>query len=192
MKNIVAFGALGVALVLGCSAQTKEPAPPDGGWTVDKAASTLEFTASQSGKEFTGSFSDFDAAITLDPADLSAARIEVTIDMGSATTGDRQRDAALPSVDWFSAKAFPEARFSSTRIATTGQGAYEAEGALTIRGASKDLTLPFTLKISGDKGVADGAVTLVRTDFGVGQGEFESDEFVGFNVGVRYHIEASR
>lgn len=192
MKYAIALVALAFALTGECNAETSEQAPSAGGWTVDKAASTLRFVASQGGEEFTGSFSDFDAAIMLDPADLSSASIEVTVDTGSAMTGDRQRDAGLPSADWFSTKAFPEARFSSSRVRATGEGAYEAAGRLTIRGVSKDLALPFTLRIAGDKGIADGAVTLVRTDFGVGQGEFASDEFVGFNVEVRYHIEATR
>lgn len=158
-------------------------------WTVDKGKSRIEFTGSQVGTEFTGSFSSFDVSIVFDPGDLGAARIKATIDTASAKTGDRQRDDALPSKDWFSVSEFPAAVFESSDIRAAETG-YEAKGTLTLRGVSRDLTLPFSLDISGGRAVADGAVSLVRSDFGVGQGEFASGEWVGLDVKVSVHIEA--
>jgi polyisoprenoid-binding protein YceI len=162
------------------------------GWIVDKAKSWVSFTGTQTGKEFTGRFSNYGAAIVFDPDDLSMAEIEVGIDMSSAKTGDKQRDDALPGKDWFAAAAFPLARFSASDVVATGAGAYEARGRLTIREATRDLALPFTLSIDGSRATADGAVTLVRTDYGVGQGEFATGEWVGLDVKVSFHIEATR
>lgn len=167
-----------------------EPAAPVK-WAVDKGKSRIEFTGSQTGKEFTGSFSSFDVSVVFDPANLAAARIKATIDMASAKAGDRQRDDALPSKDWFSVASFPTAVFESSDIRAAGSS-YEASGTLTLRGVSKDLTLPFSLDISGDHAVADGSVSLVRSDFGVGQGEFVTGEWVGLDVKVSVHIEANR
>jgi polyisoprenoid-binding protein YceI len=165
---------------------------PAGGWTIDKAKSRIEFSGTQTGKEFKGAFGTFDAAIVFDLADLSGARVDVSVDTASAKTGDKQRDDALPGGDWFSAKAFPTATFSSSEVVATGEGAYEARGTLTIRGVARDLVLPFTLSIDGGRAVADGSATLVRTDFGVGQGEFATGQWVGLDVAVAFHIEASR
>lgn len=189
------LAALAAAVSLaGCGAKSVEAAEAasPGGWIVDRANSRLEFSGTQTGDAFTGAFAAFDAAIVLDPADLSAASIMVVVDISSAKTGDRQRDAALPTADWFSAKAFPKATFAASEIVAVGDGAYEARGKLTIREATRDLALPFTLAIDGDKAVADGAATLVRTDFGVGQGEFATGQWVGLDVKVSFHIEASR
>jgi polyisoprenoid-binding protein YceI len=161
-------------------------------WVVDKARSWVSFTGIQTGKEFTGRFSTYDAMIDFDPDNLSTAKIEVGIDMSSAKTGDKQRDDALPSKDWFSASSFPMARFSASDVASTGSGVFEARGKLTIRDVTRDLTLPFRLSIDGSRATADGAVTLVRTDFGVGQGEFATGEWVGLEVLVSFHIEATR
>lgn len=160
-------------------------------WTVDRGASRIEFTGSQTGKDFTGSFSSFDVAIAFDPGNLGASHIKATIDTSSAATGDRQRDDALPSSDWFASKSYPAAVFESSDIRAAGNG-YEARGKLTIRGVSKDLTLPFALEIKGDRATADGSASLVRTDFGVGQGEFATGEWVGLDVKVSIHIEATR
>lgn len=161
-------------------------------WMLDKSASKLEFSATQTGKGFKGAFSSFDADIRFNPEDLSTAKIVVTVNTSSASTGDKQRDAALPTSEWFYSKAFPAATFASSKVTAQSDGSYLADGALTIRGISKPLGLPFTVEISGDRAVAEGEVTLMRSDFGVGQGEFATDEWVGFDVAVQFHIEAGR
>ncbi len=169
------------------AAQAAPPAVP-GAWIVDKSASKIEFSGTQTGVAFAGRFQAFDATIVFDPDDLAAA----TIDTGSAKTGDRQRDAALPGAEWFSSKAFPQARFRSEAVTAAADG-YEARGKLTIRETERDLALPFTLKIEGGRAIADAAVTLDRSDFGVGQGEeFLTDKWVGYEVKVTIHIEAVR
>lgn len=171
------------------------PAAQDGGppvWSVDRANSSLTFAGVQTGKSFEGSFGDFEASIAFDPANLAESKVTVVVATASAKTGDRQRDDAMPGADWFSAKAYPKAIFESSEIVSTGVDAYEARGKLTIRGVSQDVALPFSLSISGERAVADGAVTLVRTDFGVGQGEFATGQWVGLEVTVAFHIEADR
>lgn len=194
MSRLIVGALAAAAVFAGCGSKSdaNEATSAQSEWKVDKAASRLEFSATQNGKEFSGTFSSFDAAIDFDPEKLAAARIEVIVDTASAKTGDRQRDAALPTADWFAVKAFPKAAFSASKVVETGAGAYEARGKLTIRDASRDLALPFTLKIDGDNAVADGSITLVRTDFGVGQGEFATGEWVGLDVKVSFHISASR
>lgn len=174
------------------AAKPSAAAPTAADWAVDGAKSTLTFVGAQTGKAFSGNFGNFDAAIKFDPQDLQSSRIEVVVDMTSAKTGDRQRDDALPTADWFAVKEFPKATFASSKIVSAGNGNYEALGKLSIRGVSRDLVLPFTVAIDGDKAVADGSIPLSRPDFGVGQGEFATGQWVGLDVTVTYHIEASR
>lgn len=165
---------------------------PSGGWAVDYGASRLGFAATQTGKTFEGEFKKYDAEIVFDPDDLSTASIKVAVDMSSAKTGDLQRDLALPEADWFDVKAYPSARYVSTDIEKTGEGSYVAHGALSIRDATKPLDLPFTLEITGDKAHAVGEASLVRTDYGVGQGDFQKGEWVGLDVKVTVDVTASR
>lgn len=168
-----------------------DPAPASD-WSVDYGKSTLGFTATQAGKSFDGRFEKFDAKIIFDPADLPKASIDVTVDMTSAKTGDRQRDTALPDRDLFNAKAYPNAKFVSRDIEEAGSGEYVAHGALTIRDKTKDVDLPFSLEINENTAHATGGLTLVRTDFGVGQGELASDEWVAFDVDVKVDVTATR
>lgn len=161
-------------------------------WTVDYGASRLGFSATQNGAAFEGEFEKFDAKIAFDPEDPADASIDVTIDMTSAATGDKQRDSALPGSDWFKAKEFPTARYVADRVVKNSDGSYVAEGELTMRGMSRPVALPFALAVDGNVATAHGEVTLVRTDFGVGQGEFADDSWVGLEVKVSVAIEASR
>lgn len=188
-----------VSALIACGAKQESPAPQveaersEGAWTIDKAASRITFTGVQTGKEFTGAFDRFDADIVFDPADLPSARIEAVVETGSAKTGDRQRDAALPGADWFAVSAFPAARFESAEVVALSGGRYEAVGTLSIKGVERALRLPFSVAISGGRAVADAELTLNRSDFGIGQGEdFATDRWVGYAVKVAIHIEASR
>lgn len=161
-------------------------------WTVNYEKSRLGFSAAQNGKRFDGAFEKFDAKILLDPASPETGVIEVTVDMTSAKAGDRQRNAALPGSDWFKAKEFPVARFVSSEIVSDGEGRYAAKGDLTIRDVTKEIILPFTLQVEGDNALAVGEVTLVRTDFGVGRGEFTEGKWVSLDVLVRVEIAATK
>lgn len=160
-------------------------------WTPVPSESALTFTATQFGKPFEGRFADYSASIFFDPNDLAASLVVVEIDMRSAKTGDAQRDLSLVEKDWFAASDHPMARFEASEIVAVGDG-YEARGTLKIRNVARPLALPFSLAIEGDTARASGAVSILRTDFGVGQGEFSTDEFVGFDVTISFKIVARK
>ncbi len=161
-------------------------------WEVDKDKSTLSFEATQAGNAFTGTFGSFDADITLDPADLTSAKIAVTIDLKSIATGNAQRDGALPGSDLFDMAAFPSATFASTAVRSTGGNAYETDGDLSIKGIVKPVTIVFTLDIDGDNAHAKGEVQIVRTDFKVGTGQFAAEAAAGHGVKILIDIQATR
>lgn len=175
----------------GEEAQVVAPANADA-WVLDKGASRVTFKGVQQGAEFEGRFSSFDAVIILDPDNLDAASISATIDMSSVDAGDGERNSSLPTKDWFYVKKYPQATFSSDRITNTGPDMYEAAGVLMIKDIAKEITLPFRLTVS--EGVADatGVLTLVRTDYGVGQGAFATDEWIDLNVEVQVDLRATR
>lgn len=161
-------------------------------WTVDPAKSTVGFSGTQTGQPFSGRFKTFTATIDFDPAKPEAAHATVLVDTGSAATGDPQRDEALPGEDWFSAAKFPQAKFEVSGFKPLGGDRYEATGTLTIRDATKPVTLPFTLTTAGDTAHAVGHAQLVRSAFGVGQGAWATDEYVAFEVNVDVDLTAAK
>jgi len=159
-------------------------------WTVQPAQSTLGFSGVQTGAPFRGVFTQWTAQISFDPANPQAAHVKVVIKTASAETGDTQRDAAMPDSDWFDASAFPQAVFEATGFTPEGGNKYQTAGTLTIRGISQKVTLPFTLVINGSQAKAKGEISLLRTVYGVGQGNWSSGDWVGLNTGVAFDLVA--
>jgi polyisoprenoid-binding protein YceI len=137
-----------------------------------------------------GRFNSWKADILFGPEALDKSKVTVTVDMSSAKTGDDQRDASLPSADWFDTATHPKAVFTATKFEKTAEGAYVAHGTLDLRGVKKPVDLPFKLKIVGDKAQMSGATSLDRTLFGVGQGEFTATDQVPAKVAVRVQLNA--
>jgi polyisoprenoid-binding protein YceI len=182
MKRVM-LGFAGVLLAGSVSAQAAT-------WTIDTAKSHLGFTGSENGAPFTGHFGKFSGTIVFDPANPATGHADVTIETGSAATGDPQKDGALPGSDWFAVDRYPAAHFVATGFKANGSGAYEAVGTLTLRGIAQPMTLPFTLAISGKTAKADGSVPLIRTKFGVGQGAWSTAQYVALQVSVAFDIIA--
>jgi len=177
------------------AAQTPAPTSaeptPAGPWTV-KAGSTLGFTSSWSGQAIEGAFRSWDAHIVFSPDDLTHSKIVVSVNIGSVSTGDAQRDATLPTDDWFAAAAHPKATFTATHIRKIGEGRYLADGTLDLKGVKAPLSLPFTLAIAGDTAKARGTVSIDRTHFGVGLGEWAATDSIPALVKVSFALNATR
>jgi polyisoprenoid-binding protein YceI len=164
--------------------------PPN--WELDREASSIRFRATQNDKSFEGSFGRWNAGIILNPEmPEQEGEIEAVIDLASADAGASDRNEALPGEGWFNTALHPTATFRSAMITATGEGSYVADGTLTIKGVSRDVSMPFTLTIDeAGRAAADGSVMLDRSDFGIGRGEFEDDRWVGYEVEVLLHMEA--
>ncbi|HRP11027.1 MAG TPA: YceI family protein [Terricaulis sp.] len=163
-------------------------------WRVDAGASSIRFNyayTDESGETaMNGRFTRWRADIRFDAANLDASSAAVTIETASADTGAPYHNSTLPNAGWFNSAAHPNATFRTSEIRTR-DGGYEARGRLTIRGQSRDVRLPFTLAINGDRAVMDGRVTIQRADFGLGAGA-EGDDMIGPDVTIVVHVEAVR
>ena len=160
-------------------------------WKVSQG-STLTFTTAWSGDAVQGRFDRWKADILFGPKALDRSKVTVTIDMGSAKTGDEQRDGSLPAPDWFDSAAHPNAVFTATKFTESGDGRYVAHGTLNLKGVSKPLDLPFDLKIDGAKATVSARASLDRLAFNVGQGEFAATDQIPAKVQVRVQLRAQR
>lgn len=162
-------------------------------WAVDPAKSSVAFSVVVNGQSVVGRFASFSAAIAFDPADLANSTAKITLPMGEAKTADAVRDAMLPKPDWFNVPGFPQAVFQTTGFVSKGGNKYEAAGKLTLKGVTRDVTLPFTLDITGDTAVMKGETALKRLDFGVGSlKEFATGTPVALDVKVMVNVTARR
>ena len=168
-------------------------------WTVDPSQSQIAFSVSVNQQPVIGRFDAWTSLITFDPANLAAAHARVVIDLNTAVTGDETRDKALKSQQWFDTggkdhvagdSGFQEAVFETSSFRSTGTNTFEATGSLSMRGVTVPITLPFTLDISARSARMNATVSLNRTLWGVGQGDFSDEKPVGTNVEVTISISA--
>ena len=66
---------------------------------VQAPGSILVFASKYDGEIFTGSFPGFDTQLSFDPADLSKAKLEVSIPLAGAKSGNQDRDSTLQCSD---------------------------------------------------------------------------------------------
>ncbi|HET6805182.1 MAG TPA: YceI family protein [Frateuria sp.] len=150
--------------------------------------STLAFTATFQGAPFQGNFAQWQAAIRFDPAHLAGSRFDVTVDTTSASTGDTDRDGALPGADFFNATRYPEAHYVATEFVRAGAQVI-AHGQLTLRGVAHPLDLTVTFaRQPGGTALMDVTGTLKRLDYGVGGGEYADTSVIGNAVTVNAHL----
>lgn len=161
-------------------------------WTVVKAKSHLSFSVDWQDRPFRGTFKNWDAKITFDPAALDKAKANVTIDIGSIQTGDTEMDDALKSNQGFDVGNFAKATFETTWFRSIGKDKYEARGVLNLHGITRALTLPFTLKVNGNTAQMTGSTRLIRTEFKIGMGQWAAPQPVAHEVTVSMDITATK
>ena len=77
-------------------------------------------------------------------------------------------------------------------LAKRADGGLEAVGKLTLRGVTRDLRLPLTIRESAGGLEISGETTIKRLDYGVGQGEWKSTEWVGDEVKLQYKVPLAK
>jgi polyisoprenoid-binding protein YceI len=176
-------------LLLACaSAATAAPVV----YSVDAAKSALEFEFVQAGAKNKGRFPKLTLNFSFADDSLAASRLDVTLDLAALDTGDKERDDTLRDADLFNVAKFPQAHFAATQISKTTAGGYEAAGNFTLRGITRPLHVPFTLRSATEQGrqvlYMTGKTLVKRLDFGVGQGDWKSTEWVGNDVNITFNL----
>jgi polyisoprenoid-binding protein YceI len=185
-------GSLLALILWTAGALAAAAAPPPVRYTLDAARSLLRFAFVQAGANNTGRFGKFTSDVLFSEQNLAASKIDVTVDIPSLDTGDKDRDDTLKGADLFNTAKFAQARFTATKFTATGGGRYEAVGKLTLRGVTKELKVPLTFQTKAEQGknvgYMTGHATIKRLEYGVGQGEWKSTEWVNDDVNVTFSL----
>lgn len=183
--------ALKWALVWGAAmlaAQAPRAAGPAASYTADSAQSRLEFAGIQAGAEFKAVFHKWSAAVEFSPDALAGAHFDVTIDMSSADSNDKDRNDIMRGADIFDVAHFPNAHYVTRSFAKTAAG-FTAIGDLTLRGVTKTVPIEFKFAQAAGGATLSGTAQLKRLDFGVGQGDWKSTEWVANDVKVAFSLQ---
>ena len=153
-------------------------------------------------------FTKFDVTLKLDPKNLAASSVEVTLDPTSVRTdytGDYTgthentpynsfEEALARDAKFFNAGQFPVVTFKSTKVESTGTGRMKVTGDLTLLGKTQPLVLDVTVTGSmaehprtkagalGFTAVGTFKRSLFGMDFGVGK-------FLGDDITITFDGE---
>ncbi len=161
-------------------------------WIVDYQRSKLGFVVLWSKEPFSAKFKTWKADIEFDPSDLAHARADVTVDLAGEASDEPDFDDGLKGAQGFQVSQFPSAHFITAAFMRKSGNDYVANGRLSLHGITEDVTLPFTLAITGSQAHMKGSAKVVRTDFGVGRGLWSAPSPVAHEVTVMIDLYATR
>jgi polyisoprenoid-binding protein YceI len=139
----------------------------------------------------TGSFAKFNIAARFDPAKPATGLAKIDIDLSSIDTGNSDADEEVLGKLWFDTKRYPQAHFVADSIKALGGDRFQAQGKLTIKGKTMDVSAPFTVKQQGDVANFDGVLTIKRLDYAIGEGLWADLSTVANEVSITFHFVAS-
>ena len=120
-----------------------------------------------------GRFNDFSGNFTYDDKNPANSKVAVTIKTASVDSNHGERDKHLRSDDFLDVKKFPEAKFVSTKVVSTGKGTAKIHGNLTLHGVTKELVID-AVEIGAGKDPwggyrrgFEGTTTFALADFGI-------------------------
>lgn len=154
-------------------------------YTPTDAGSKVYFVIKNFGINTGGTFDGLAGSITFDPANLSAASFDVTVDAKTVDTDIEARDNHLRKAEYFDVEKYPKISFRSTKITATNKDGYlYMFGVITIKNVSKDISFPFT-QTSKDGGILfKGDFKLDRKEFGVGGSSFSLSDDVSIQLSI--------
>ena len=169
-----------------------------GDYRIDVAHSIIGFSVRHNELTLvTGRFKEFKGTIHYDDKDVTRSSVEFNAKVESIDTGVEARNKHLRTADFFDVEKYPELTFKSTRVVRRGKG-YVLTGALTLKGVTKQVALPFTITgaikdAPGNTRIGIAAQTQIdRRDYGITWGHaLAGGGFdVGHDVTIDLHLEA--
>ena len=192
-KLALTFAAAGVAALTIGTLHAQQGGPPQlpgqmdaarvqaGTYKTDKNHSIIGWRYNHFGfNDYFGIFGDVDATLTIDPANVSAAKVEATIPINPTVPSQgfhdhllrEGRDGGKP--DFFGPNP-AAAHFVSTSVTRTGDHTADIAGDLTMNGVTKPVTIHAEFTGAGNAMMPpnkltvgfEGTATIKRSDWGL-------------------------
>ena len=111
-------------------------------WTLDRNHSQIHFQIRHLMISWvSGNFTEFHGSFESKDDNFENPSVDLTVMVDSISTGNKDRDDHLRSIDFFDAGQFPEIRFFSKGIHTEADGKMKISGEINIHGISREITL---------------------------------------------------
>ncbi len=121
----------------------------------------------------TGRFNHIEGTFSYDENNVEATKISIEIDPASIDSNHAERDKHLRDSDFLHVKKYPDARFVSTRVESTGAGTATLYGDLTLHGITREIQIQVTAVGGGPdpwggyRQGFTGTTKILLKDFGI-------------------------
>jgi polyisoprenoid-binding protein YceI len=173
LKKTLAALALGTALLSAGQAMAAD-------YTIDKEGqhAFVNFKISHLGYSFIyGTFKDWTGTFSFDAAKPEDSKISIDLKTASVFTNHAERDKHISSKDFLDVATYPDAKFVSTAVKTTGKNAdgkvtADVTGDLTLHGVTKPIVVKAVFLGEGKdpwggyRAGFEGTTSIKRSDFG--------------------------
>lgn len=175
--------SLQFAVALGATALSAFAAPQTFDFKDPKGVNNVQFRLDAPLEAITGTATGIAGAVTFDPANPGATQGRITLATSSLTVGNPVMGDHLRGANWLDVAVHPEITFEAQRLGNVrtqgNRTVAEITGRLTIKGISKEVTVPVTLTYLADKLGArlgddkiKGDLLVLRADFEVNRSDF--------------------
>ncbi len=161
-------------------------------YKVREDTSRVSFTLRHFANQASGKFKDFSGDLSFSKASPETSSISFSVDAASVDTANSTRDSHLRGQEYFDVASHPKMTFESRAFKKVGKNRFMVTGPLTMRGQSKNITVPVVLQRSqtlwatGEEALQFSCqFSIDRTDFGVG----ESSSLLGSEVSIDLNLE---
>jgi polyisoprenoid-binding protein YceI len=186
LAAVAALGALSVGAVQAQNAPPQLPGQMDaarveaGTYKTDPNHSLVGWRLNHFGfSDYFGLFGAVDGTLTIDPKNLSAAKVDVSIPINPVVASQGLHDHLLRAgkdgakPDFFGPSQAP-AHFVSTKVTTTSATKANIAGNLTLNGVTKSVTIAAEFTGAGNSMMGnkktvgfEGTTTIKRSDWGL-------------------------
>ncbi|KQM13873.1 YceI family protein [Novosphingobium sp. Leaf2] len=152
MKHIAAATLAIATLAVGApiiaqQANTSAASVQAGTYAIDSAHTLVRFTVDHFGiSEFFGTLPGATGTLSIDPKNVAAAKLDVSVPTASVSTTNKTLDDELVGAEWLDAAKYPQIRFVSTKVLKTGPSTADITGNLTLHGVTRPVTLKARFK----------------------------------------------
>lgn len=182
MKMLLSLASALAAVFALMGATIAQAAPSDdpasvqaGAYNVEPTHTRVLFSVTHFGfTHYYGDFTGVTGKLTIDPNNVGAAQVQVTIPTASVSTTNAKLDGELQGANWLNASAYPTITFVSRQVTRTGPKSARIDGDLTLHGVTHPVSLDATFNAAGPYPLGgrftvgfDAIGHLKRSDFGV-------------------------
>jgi polyisoprenoid-binding protein YceI len=169
------------AAVLAASAHA---APQSFDFKDPKGVNNVQFKLDAPLESITGTATGISGTVSFDPAAPAATTGRIVLETKSLTVGNPLMAEHLHGANWLDVAKYPTIVFQADKLANVRakgpQILADVTGKLTVKGVTKDVTVPVTLTYLADKLGArlgdeklKGDLLVLRAQFEINRGEFD-------------------